>query len=535
MSGSRAVYSRIFAATPKTERGFPTVLSGDPKGKNFLYGFGNTVFIRSIEDPTQCDLYTEHAAQVNVARYAPSGFYIASGDESGKVRIWDTTQAEHILKNEFTPYGGSIKDLTWSSDNQRIVCCGDGKDSYASVFLSETGTTTGTIGGHSKAVNSCDFKPTRPFRIVTGSEDMTAVHHEGPPFKIKSSKHDHHNFVQCVRYSPNGEVFATASADKTIILYGGKDGEMKSQFKDGETAHSGSVYSICFSPDSRKLLSVSADKSAKIWDVASLELLRTFKFGTNVGDMQVGCLWQGDHILTLSLDGQLTYLDYDNVEVPKRVVRGHNKKITSLCFVAASTPGDPNHVMYSGDFVGNVFKWNAASGDCQRVEGGNMKAQVISMANRGGSTIASVSYDDMVRFIDQSSGTFVGEPLKCPSQPQKIVALKSSPDLAVIGCLKHIVVVNGYDIAHTMELNHGVVKLALASDGSKVACSCTDKKVRIYSMTSSLGLDSEKEIPFNADPTNLEFSPDGSFLAVIDSSRVIKVFEILASWLYFEP
>ena len=155
-----------------------------------------------------------------------------------------------------------------------------------------------------------------------------------------------------------------------------------------------------------------------------------------------------------------------------------------------------------------------------------MKAQVISMANRGGSTITSVSYDDMVRFIDQSSGTFVGEPLKCPSQPQKIVALKSSPDLAVIGCLKHIVVVNGYDIAHTMELNHGVVKLALASDGSKVACSCTDKKVRIYSMTSSLGLDLEKEIPFNADPTNLEFSPDGSFLAVIDSSRVIKVFEV---------
>ena len=364
MTTSRAEYFKIFAASPKTERGFPTVLSGDPKGKNFLYGFGNTVFIRNIEDPSQCELYTEHGAQVNVAKYAPSGFYIASGDESGKIRIWDTTQAEHILKNEFTPYGGAIKDLAWSPDNQRMICGGSGKDSYASVFLSDTGTTTGTISGHSKTVNSCDFKPTRPFRVVTGSEDMTAVLHEGPPFKVKSTFQEHTNFVQCVRFSPGGEVFATCSADRKIGLFEAKDGILKGYFQDGETAHGGSVYSVCFSSDGTKLLSVSADKTAKIWNVATLELLRTFKFGTEVGSMQVGCLWQNDHIITLSLEGQITYLDYDNVELPKKVVKGHNKKITSLCFVKSE---DGNHTMFSADFVGSVYKWDPNTGDCQSV------------------------------------------------------------------------------------------------------------------------------------------------------------------------
>ena len=57
--------------------------------------------------------------QVNVAKYSPSGFYIASADKSGKVRIWDTVNKEHILKNEFQPISGPIKDLAWSSDNQR--------------------------------------------------------------------------------------------------------------------------------------------------------------------------------------------------------------------------------------------------------------------------------------------------------------------------------------------------------------------------------------------------------------------------------
>ena len=46
-------------------------------------------------------------------------FYIASADKSGKVRIWDTVNKEHILKNEFQPISGPIKDLAWSSDNQR--------------------------------------------------------------------------------------------------------------------------------------------------------------------------------------------------------------------------------------------------------------------------------------------------------------------------------------------------------------------------------------------------------------------------------
>jgi len=79
-----------------------------------------------------------------VAAYAPSGFYIASGgqyvislyifdsvwfvDNSGKIRIWDTTQAEHILKYEYQPIAGVIKDIVWSPDSKRIAVCGEGRE-----------------------------------------------------------------------------------------------------------------------------------------------------------------------------------------------------------------------------------------------------------------------------------------------------------------------------------------------------------------------------------------------------------------------
>lgn len=69
----------VFAALPRTQRGTPLVLGGDPKGKKFLYTNGNSVIIRDIENPAIADVYTEHSCQVNVAKYSPSGFYIASG------------------------------------------------------------------------------------------------------------------------------------------------------------------------------------------------------------------------------------------------------------------------------------------------------------------------------------------------------------------------------------------------------------------------------------------------------------------------
>lgn len=109
-------------------------------------------------------------------------------DQSGKIRIWDTVNKEHILKNEFHPIGGPIKDIAWSPDNQRMVVVGEGRERFGHVFMSETGTSVGEISGQSKPINSCDFRPTRPFRIVTGSEDNTIGVFEGPPFKFKMTK-----------------------------------------------------------------------------------------------------------------------------------------------------------------------------------------------------------------------------------------------------------------------------------------------------------------------------------------------------------
>ncbi len=54
--------------------------------------------------------------------------YTLCADASGKIRIWDTTQKEHILKYEYQPISGKIKDIVWSPDSKRIAVCGEGRE-----------------------------------------------------------------------------------------------------------------------------------------------------------------------------------------------------------------------------------------------------------------------------------------------------------------------------------------------------------------------------------------------------------------------
>ena len=49
-------------------------------------------------------------------------------DANGNVRIWDTVNEEHILKNETRPISGKISDIAWDSESKRLIAVGEGKE-----------------------------------------------------------------------------------------------------------------------------------------------------------------------------------------------------------------------------------------------------------------------------------------------------------------------------------------------------------------------------------------------------------------------
>ncbi len=70
----------------------------------------------------------EPCVHAHVSEYIHVHICHWSVDASGKVRIWDTTQKEHILKYEYQPISGVIKDIVWSPDSKRIAVCGEGRE-----------------------------------------------------------------------------------------------------------------------------------------------------------------------------------------------------------------------------------------------------------------------------------------------------------------------------------------------------------------------------------------------------------------------
>ncbi|KAJ3602945.1 hypothetical protein NHX12_030689 [Muraenolepis orangiensis] len=511
----------VFASLPLMERGVAKVLGGDPKGNNFLYTNGKSVIIRNIDNPSVADIYTEHTHQVTVAKYSPSGFYIASGDVVGKIRIWDTTQKEHLLKYEYQPFAGRIRDIAWTEDSKRMAVVGEGREKFGSVFLWDSGSSVGELGGHSKSVNSVDLRPVRPYRLISGGDDSVVAFSEGPPFQFKFTLKDHINFVNCVRFSPDGSLFATAGAGGMIVLFDGKTGE-KVRVLGEDKAHSGGVYAVCWNSDSSQLMSASGDKTVKLWDVSSGAALLTFNMGNDVGDMQLGCLWQKDHLISVSLSGNINYLDRNNPDKPLRIVKGHSKSVHCL----TTHKSDGRTTIYSASHDGHINYWDSDTGDNDCLRGKGHTNQVSKMVVDENNQLISCGMDDTVRFTDLKTKEYSASAVvKMDSQPKCVSTAPGG--LTLVVCIDLVVLLKDKKKVFTLDkLDYEPETAALHPGGTTAVVGGADGKVRMYSVQGGSLKDEGRTLEATGKVTAMAFSNDGAYLAVTDEKKVLRIFTV---------
>ncbi|KAK6019437.1 WD domain, G-beta repeat protein, partial [Ostertagia ostertagi] len=408
---------RAFASLPRTVRGFPTVIGSSPKGDKIIYCNGNSVSSSSL---TNVDIYTEHPVPTTVAKMSPSGFYIASGDSAGNVRIWDTTQSTHILKAAYQVFSGSVRDIAWNDDSKRIAAVGEGRERFGHVFLFDTGTSNGNLSGQSRPMSSIDFRPTRPYRLVSGSEDNTVAIFEGPPFKFKTA----------VR---------STQEDAVSVWHGSTCGN------DRQTEPSG-------------------DKTSENWKSAEEKRLeKVVTFGDSTEDQQIGISWSTKALVSVSLAGFLSFIDpAGNITLCSWV---HNKGITS-----------------ASPYFYCQARWNVSNGESIRIQPTLHRSQIVGLVVGRDEVLISCAWDDTVRFTSgaTSSDPVHSKCVKLPSQPQGM-ASSYDGNLTVIACYKNVLVFE--DDKLSADLNVTFNPSCAAIFGDLVAVGGQDSKVHIFSFS----------------------------------------------------
>lgn len=233
------------------------------------------------------------ASAVLSADISPDRRWVASGDRSGAVRIWNANTAQLVQTLQID--GGETTAVKFSPDGKWLAWTGIDRI----VHLARTGKWDDEIKlqKHTATVCSIAWSPDSKWLASAGRDHSVFI------WNIVKSRHHrslfgHTDAVRCVAWSPDGKYLATSNGTQGILLWDTKEWQ---QLHALDSAGTGTLC-IRFSPNSRRVafggydsvLSVAnVDNPKTLVHVAtrrqiwSLEYITDYRILAGLGDGQV--------------------------------------------------------------------------------------------------------------------------------------------------------------------------------------------------------------------------------------------------------
>jgi len=438
--------------------------------------------------------------------YNPQGDRIAIGGIN-VLKIVDAKTGEIV--NSFNIGKRSFTKIKFSPDGNYLACV---DDHYISVIDVKTGATVGNVGGYIFGNIDILYSPNGEFLISSGDKLIKLWDANSFQLRDTISLSDYGGHPLAI--SPDCKKLACGIGDY-IKLWNLNTLEEITSFSTPFTMGN----NIDFSPNGEMLAAYSRDKTIKLWDVKTGFLINTFS-GISNADGKVLFSHNGKKLIG---SGGLEIKVWD-IHSGKALdsLKGHTNTINKV-----SISPDQKMIASAGD-DGNIILWDFNSGwKIKSIDGKSKWLQAAIFTNDNKSIICSSNGDTIIRVFDVATGneikTFTGHTAAVSS-----IKLNAKGDKLVSGGFDNSIKIwdfkTGAILHDIWGFNSGITSVDFSPDGTKIASGTNDNRIIIWDANTG------KEITtfsgHGEKVNSVAFSPDGTKLASGSDDRLVKVWEM---------
>ncbi len=273
-----------------------------------------------------------HEEGVTVVNFSPDGGILASADRNGLVKLW--RRKDNGGDNSFgyrhyqqlKHHNGIIWTLNFDFKGEKLASAGD--DNIINLIDLSNGKLLKSFKGHSDAVASVSFSPDNQLLASASYDKSVKLWSLNPP-RLPVLQ-GHQDRVLSVTWSPDGNILASSSRDNTVKLWQRQPSTTGSEVSLYKTllGHSDRVASVSFHPNGEILASASYDKMIKLWQRDG-KLLKTLR-GHSDSVTSISFSPNGELLASASKDTTVKLWNREGKLL--KTLKGHQGRVNSVRF-----------------------------------------------------------------------------------------------------------------------------------------------------------------------------------------------------------